>query len=64
MKRDRVYDLSRRGVLRSMIGGSILFPGIVSQLLADDAGPPSRSIRSRPSRRIFRRRPSGSSSCT
>ena len=39
MKRDRVYDLSRRGVLRSMIGGSILFPGIVAQLLADDAGP-------------------------
>jgi len=31
------YDLSRRGVLRSMIGGSLLLPGIASQLLAEEA---------------------------
>lgn len=30
-------EQSRRGVLRSMVGGSMLFPGLVSQLLADDA---------------------------
>ena len=30
------YDLSRRGVLRTMIGGSMLMPGIVSQLLAEE----------------------------
>jgi hypothetical protein len=29
-------EQSRRGVLRSMVGGSMLFPGLVSQLLADD----------------------------
>ena len=39
MKRDRVFDFSRRGMLRSMIGGSVLLPGIVSQLLADDSEP-------------------------
>ncbi|RLS42096.1 MAG: DUF1501 domain-containing protein [Planctomycetota bacterium] len=32
------FNPTRRNVLRSMIGGSILFPGIVSQLLADEAG--------------------------
>ena len=31
------YDLARRGVLRSMIGGSMLFPGLMSQLMAEDA---------------------------
>jgi hypothetical protein len=31
---------TRRGALRSMIGGSILLPGIVSQLLADEAPAP------------------------
>ena len=31
------FDTSRRGMLRSMIGGSMLLPGIVSQLLAEDA---------------------------
>jgi len=31
------YDLSRRGVLRSMIGGSLLLPGIASQLLAEES---------------------------
>ena len=30
------FDSARRGVLRSMVGGSMLLPGIVSQLLADD----------------------------
>ena len=29
-------DPSRRGVLRSMIGGSMLFPGLMSQLLAEE----------------------------
>ena len=33
------FDLSRRGILRSLIGGSVLMPGIVSQLLAEDAAP-------------------------
>ncbi|RYD40953.1 MAG: DUF1501 domain-containing protein, partial [Verrucomicrobiaceae bacterium] len=31
-------SLSRRAVLRSMIGSSILLPGILSELLAEDAG--------------------------
>jgi hypothetical protein len=31
----------RRGVLRSLIGGSLLGPGILSQLLADDAAGPA-----------------------
>ena len=31
------FDPTRRNVLRSMIGGSMLLPGIVSQLLAEDA---------------------------
>jgi hypothetical protein len=31
---------TRRGALRSMVGGSILLPGIVSQLLADETPPP------------------------
>src|ERR1700761_183399 len=34
--RDNV--VSRRGMLRSLAAGSILFPGILSQLLAQDAG--------------------------
>ena len=34
------FDLSRRSLLRSMVGGSMLLPGIVSQLLAEDAAPP------------------------
>ncbi len=39
MKHQRVFDPSRRGVLRSLVGGSALLPGIVSQLLAQEAGP-------------------------
>jgi hypothetical protein len=37
----RSFDPNRRGLLRSLIGGSLLFPGIVSQLLAEEspAGP-------------------------
>ena len=31
-----IYNTSRRGVLRSMAGGSMLLPGIVSQLMAED----------------------------
>jgi hypothetical protein len=40
MNNVRTFDSSRRGLLRSMVGGSILLPGIVSQLLADDAASP------------------------
>ncbi len=36
MKPKRLFDPSRRGALRSMIGGSMLMPGIVSQLLAEE----------------------------
>lgn len=36
MKLNPVYDPARRGVLRSMIGGSLLLPGIASQLLAEE----------------------------
>ena len=39
MNAPMTFDSSRRGVLRSLIGGSMLLPGIVSQLLADDAAP-------------------------
>ena len=38
MKYHRHFDPTRRGVLRSMVGGSMLLPGLVSQLLADDSG--------------------------
>ena len=37
MARQPNYDPSRRSVLRSMIGGSMLFPGLMSQLLAEEA---------------------------
>ena len=33
------FDSSRRGLLRSMVGGSLLLPGIVSQLLAEESTP-------------------------
>lgn len=36
MKTDQVYSSTRRGALRSMVGGSLLLPGIVSQLFADE----------------------------
>ena len=39
MSNPMTFDPTRRGVLRSMIGGSMLLPGIVSQLLADEAAP-------------------------
>ena len=32
------FDPHRRGFLCSLAGGSLLFPGLVSQLLAEDAG--------------------------
>ena len=41
MQHPKNFDPSRRGVLRSMIGGSLLLPGIVSQLLAEEAGRPT-----------------------
>jgi hypothetical protein len=34
---------NRRGMLRSMVGGSLLLPGIVSQLLADESPRPAPS---------------------
>ena len=37
MQANRIYDPTRRGMLRSMIGGTLLLPGIASQLLAEDA---------------------------
>ena len=39
MRYTRTFDPARRGLLRSLVGSSALFPGIVSQLLADDAAP-------------------------
>jgi hypothetical protein len=33
------FDFSRRAFLRSMIGGSVLMPGLVSQLLAEESAP-------------------------
>jgi hypothetical protein len=36
MARHSNDDASRRGVLRSMLGGSMLFPGLVSQLMAEE----------------------------
>jgi len=32
----RAFDPRRRGFLRSMVGGSLLLPGLVSQLMAED----------------------------
>jgi hypothetical protein len=39
MKANCNFDLNRRGFLRSMVGGSALLPGLVSQLLAENAAP-------------------------
>lgn len=36
MKPAPVFDFSRRSFIRSMVGGSVLLPGLVSQLLAED----------------------------
>jgi len=43
MYSNRTPPLPRRTFLRSMVGGSLLFPGVLSQLLADDAGTVSPS---------------------
>lgn len=40
MKERRAFDPSRRGMLRSLVGGSALLPGIVSQMLAEESGSP------------------------
>jgi hypothetical protein len=37
MSSPRAFDPSRRGFLRSLVGGSALYPGLVARLLADDA---------------------------
>ncbi|MDB6154796.1 MAG: hypothetical protein JWL90_3249 [Chthoniobacteraceae bacterium] len=39
MKSRNAFDPSRRAFLRSMIGGSVLMPGLVSQILAEEAAP-------------------------
>ena len=39
MNANRTFDPTRRSLLRSMTAGSMLLPGIVSQLLAEDAAP-------------------------
>ena len=39
MKNDCTFDFTRRSFLRSMVGGSVLLPGLVSQLLAENAVP-------------------------
>ena len=36
MKSDCKFDPTRRGFLRSMMGGAMLMPGMISQLLAED----------------------------
>jgi len=36
MRSYSAFDFSRRGFLRSLVGGSVLFPGLVSQLMAED----------------------------
>jgi hypothetical protein len=35
---DMSEDRTRRGILRSLAAGSLLWPGILSEILADDAG--------------------------
>ncbi len=37
MTSSRIYDTTRRGAIRSLIGGSMLLPGIVSQIMAEDS---------------------------
>jgi hypothetical protein len=37
MNHHAAFRFSRRNFLRSMVGGSVLFPGLLSQLLAEDA---------------------------
>ncbi len=41
MNNPMTFDPNRRSLLRSMVGGSMLLPGILSQLLAEDAAPSS-----------------------
>ncbi|MGE3312917.1 MAG: DUF1501 domain-containing protein [Limisphaerales bacterium] len=36
MRKHRAFDPSRRGFLRSLVGGSALYPGLVARLLADE----------------------------
>ena len=38
MKSNPFFNAGRRGFLRSMVGGSALFPGLVAQLMAEDSG--------------------------
>ena len=45
MKPDCQFDFSRRGFLRSMVGGSMLLPGLVSEMLAEA---PTDSLAPRP----------------
>lgn len=43
MKYQQIFDPSRRGLLRSLIGSSMLLPGIMSQLMAEDVPASSAS---------------------
>ncbi len=36
----RLFDPTRRGMLRSMVGGSVLFPSILSELMAESGNAP------------------------
>ncbi len=49
MARNQIDVHSRRGALRSLVGGSLLFPGLVSQLMAEDgAGNPCDPLAPKP----------------
>ncbi len=48
MKTNPNHEISRRGVLRSLIGGSILMPGILSQLMADETPSTADPLRPKP----------------
>lgn len=38
LSQNPMQNLTRRGIVRSMVGGSILLPGLVSELLANESG--------------------------
>ena len=38
LSQNPMQNLTRRGIIRSMVGGSILLPGLVSELLANESG--------------------------
>lgn len=46
--RHPAHPLPRREILRSLVGGSLLLPGMLSELLADTAGAPSDPLSPKP----------------